>query len=83
MATLSSTRRESMGSLTLHIFKLTSVADTNTFASGLPNVSGFWANGEASETAGDEGINMTESSGTFTFNLKTTGAVTLYVLSVT
>ena len=75
--------RESLGSLTLHIVRSTSVADGDTYASGLPNVVGYWANGEASETAGDEGINMTESLGTFTFNLKTTGAVNLYVLSRT
>ena len=75
--------RESLGSLTLHIAKSTSVADGDTYASGLPNVVGFWANGEADETAGDEGINVSESAGTFTFGLKTTAAVTLYALSRT
>jgi len=85
MATLSTTLRESVGSLTLYIFKLTSCADADTFASGLStNAVGWWANSEVtSETAGDEGVNVTNSSGTFTFNLKTTGTVYLYVLART
>ena len=81
MATLSTTLRESAGSLTLFIYTLTSVADADTFASGLVNVVGYWANSESSETAGDEGVNVTESSGTFTLNLKTTGTIKLYVLA--
>jgi hypothetical protein len=80
-ATLGSTTKENVGSLTLHIIELSSVADTNTHATGLPNVVAFWAQGQASETAGEEGVNVTNSSGTFTFGLKTTGAVTLFVLS--
>ena len=85
MATLASTIRESVGSLTLHKFNLTTVADTDTFASGLgANVVGFWANSQSAEaTVGDEGVNVTESSGTFTFNQKTTGTVDLYALSRT
>jgi len=85
MATLSTTRRESVGSLTLYIFTLTSVADTDTFASGLGgNVAGYWANAITNEgTAGDEGVNVANSSGTFTFYLKTTGTVHLYVLATT
>ena len=82
MATLSTTIRESVGSLTLLIYTLTSVADADTFNSGLgANVVGYWANGEAGETAGDEGVNVTNSSGTFTLNLKTTGTVDLFVLA--
>lgn len=75
--------RESSGSLTMHIVNSASVADGDTYASGLgTNVVGFWANGATDEgTAGDEGINVANSSGTFTFYLKTTGAVTLYILS--
>lgn len=85
MATLSTTVRESVGSLTLYIFTLTSTADTNTFASGLgANVVGFWASSSTNEgTAGDEGVNVANSSGTFTFYLKTTGTVILYVLART
>lgn len=81
--TAATTTRESLGSLTLMIYTFTSVIDADTFASGLgTNVRGFWANSESAETAGDEGVNVTNSSGTFTLNLKTTGAVTLYVLAI-
>jgi len=84
MATLNTTQRESVGSLTLYIFNLTSVADAETFASGLPNVFGFWVNSTVNEsTQGEEGVNVSESSGTFTFFLKTTGTVDLYVLAKT
>ena len=83
MATLSTTQRESLGSLTLLRFVLTTVADTETFASGLgSNVFGYWANAITNEgTQGDEGVNVAESSGTFTFYLQTTGTVHLYVLA--
>lgn len=82
MATLSTTVRESSGSLTLFIFTLTTVADTETYASGLTNIVGYWANAITNEgTAGEEGVNVAESSGTFTFYLKTTGTVMLYVLA--
>lgn len=86
MAALSaaSTIRESLGSVTLMIYRFSSVVDADTFVSGLgTNVVGnaYWANAEADETAGDEGVNVTNSSGTFTLNLKTTGAVTLFVLA--
>ena len=75
--------RENAGSLTLHIVQSASVADADTYASGLgANVVGFWANSEVNEgTQGDEGVNVANSSGTFTFYLQTTGAVTLYILS--
>ncbi len=75
--------RESVGSLTLFIVRFTSVATTDTYASGLgSNVVGYWANGETDEgTDGDEGINVANSSGTFTFALKTAGIVTLYILA--
>ncbi|MEK7180420.1 MAG: hypothetical protein AAB706_03005 [Patescibacteria group bacterium] len=80
--TAATTTRESLGSLILMIYTFTSVVDADTFASGLgSNVKGFWANSESAETAGDEGVNVTNSAGTFTLNLKTTGAVTLYVLA--
>lgn len=82
--TAASVIRESLGSVILLIYRFSSVVDADTFASGLgANVVGnaFWANAEADETAGDEGVNVTNSSGTFTINLKTTGAVTLFVLA--
>ena len=74
--------RESCGSLTLHIVKSTA-DDGDTFASGLgSNVVGYWANSETNETAGEEGVNVTNSSGTFTLGLKTAAStVTLYILS--
>lgn len=77
------TLRESLGSLILLIYPFTSVATTDTFASGLStSVVGFWANATTDEgTDGDEGVNVSNSSGTFTFALKTAGPVTLYVLA--
>ena len=83
MATLSTTQRKSAGDMTLFIFTLTTVADTETFASGLgSNVLGYWANAITNEgTQGEEGVNVANSSGTFTFYLKTTGTVLLYVLA--
>ena len=81
--TVSRTEVENCGSLTLHIVTFSSLADTNTYASGLPNVVGYWANsGKDEGTVGDEGINVSESSGTFTFNLKTTSTdAKLFILS--
>lgn len=78
-------RRESLGSLTLHIVNSASVAEGDTYASGLgTNVVGYWANAVTDEsTAGDEGVNVANSSGTFTFYHKTTGEVFLYILSTT
>lgn len=70
MATLSSTIRESCGSLTMYVFNLTSVTDGDTFASGLgENVVGYICNSTANVTQGDEGVNVSNSSGTFTFGL--------------
>lgn len=85
-ATLSTTERHNAGSLTLYVFTFSSVADTNTYASGLgSNVVGYWANAETNEaTAGDEGFNVANSSGTFTFYGKTTAtSFKLYVLATT
>lgn len=77
--------RENAGSLTLYIVNSASVADGDTYASGLGlNVVGFWCNSAVDEgTAGDEGINVANSSGTFTFYRKTTGDATLYILART
>lgn len=83
-ATVSRTERHSCGDLTLLIVTFSSLADTNTYASGLgTNVVSYWANGEINEgTAGDEGINVANSSGTFTFYLKTTNtAAKLHILA--
>jgi len=84
-ATLSRTEEHSCGDLKLYVFTFSSVADTNTFASGLGSkVVGYWANSETNEsTAGDEGFNVANSSGTFTFYGKTTatGGFKLFVLA--
>lgn len=82
--TAASTTRESVGSLTLHIFTFSSVTTGDTFASGLPNVIGFWATGTANVGTGTNlaGVNVTNSSGTFTFSGSITAlAMTLYVVS--
>lgn len=83
-ATVSTTKRHSVGDLTLFIVTFSSVADTNTYASGLGSrVVGYWANSVMNEgTQGDEGVNVAESSGTFTFYLKTTStSLKLYILA--
>lgn len=66
--TAATTRRESAGSMTFYAFTFTSVADGDTFASGLStNVLTFNAvtNGNPS-TQASAGIGITNSSGTFT-----------------
>ena len=85
MATLSSTTRESFGSMTLYIYKLTSVATDETYDTGLgTNIIGYWANGETNVTAGEEGINVSNSSGTLTFYLNgDTQTVDVFVLART
>lgn len=80
----SSTTRESVGSLTLHIFNFTAAVADDTFASGLPNVLGFWANSESmSGTTLNSGCNVSNSSGTFTFQNEPSAQVKLYVVSKT
>lgn len=82
----SSVLRENVGSLTLHIVTFANTTDDgDTWASGLPNVVGFWANGtDDATTQGNTGIDVSESSGTFTFNLgEDNRSFTLYVLSRT
>ena len=61
--------RESVGSLVMLIcdFSTTVVDDGDTYASGLPNVVGQWFNATKDVTQGGEGMNVSESSGTFTF----------------
>lgn len=61
--------RESLGSLTLIIYTFTSVADGDTFASGMGmNILSFQGqvNGNT-VTQASAGINLTNSSGSFTF----------------
>ena len=81
-ATLTRTEVHSAGDLTLHIFTFSSIADTNTHTTGLTNIVAWHAQLEANEgTAGDEGVNVAESSAQFTFFLKTSGAGKLFVYS--
>jgi len=75
--------RESAGSLTLHIVTFGSTADGSTYASGIPSIIGYWGNVITDGTQTKEGIDVTLSDSTFTFNLgetKTSG-IMLYVLS--
>lgn len=66
--TAASVVRDSAGSLTVHKFTFTSVADSDTFASGLPNVVNFIAQGNGNPaTQASAGVDVTQSSGTFTF----------------
>lgn len=78
------TTRENVGSLTLHIFTFTAVTGADTFASGLPNVIGFWATAQANvgTTVVGAGVNVINSSGTFTFAGNVAASpITLYVVS--
>lgn len=85
--TPSTVQRESNGSNTLYIYTFTSLADGDTYNTGLGTnilTGGYWANSEvSSETPGDEGVNVANSSGTLTFNSKTTGLVNVFVLART
>lgn len=67
--TAATTIRESLGSLTLMAFTFTSVADADTFASGLgTNVVTYWAQTQGNTvTQASAGFNLTNSSGNFTF----------------
>ena len=84
--TASAVYRESCGSLTLFQFTFASVASSgDTYASGLPNVWGYWANVTSSQgvltTSG--GVNVVNSSGTFTIVPNMAAPVSLFVLSAT
>lgn len=88
--TAATSLRESLGSLTLHIFTFTSVAGGSstgdTFASGIStNVVDFWAQAKTlNATQTSAGINVSNSSGTFTMSPAVdAAAVTLFVLART
>jgi hypothetical protein len=82
-ATVSRTEQHSCGDLKLYVVTFSSLADTNTYASGLgSNVVGYWANCEYAESSGSDGVNVANSSGTFTFSLSTTNtAAKLFILA--
>lgn len=67
--TAATTTRENVGSLTLMIYTFTSVADTDTFASGLgTNVVSYWDQETSNvSTQASAGGAITNSSGNFTF----------------
>lgn len=78
-------QRERWGSLELHIIPFTVIDDTNTYASGIKKIVGYWANGTDDPTQEKEAIDVritTASTGTFTFSTgENDRAGTLYVLS--
>ena len=75
--------RETFGSLYLHIIPFTDIDDTNTYASGISKIVGYWAN--ATDDPGTQtygGIDVRVSTSTFTFSTGEASRVgTLYVLS--
>lgn len=91
MATAASVVRHSMGDLTMHIIKLTSIGTADTYASNIPGVIEYWmrVNGAGGGASADTGANLAcavslsaAATGTFTFYpflTATTGV--LYVLS--
>jgi hypothetical protein len=83
--TAASTYRESMGSLTLHIFNFSAISGDDTFASGLgTSVVGFWCTDTMAvgSTVNAAGMNVSNSSGTFTFAPALAASTgTLYVVA--
>jgi len=66
--TPSATDQQSMGSMTLYCVTFTSVVTGDTWVSGIPNIKYFWAQAQGtSGTQASAGINVSQSSGTFTF----------------
>ena len=64
-------RAYSVGSLMLYVQPLELVDDGSTHASALNNIVGYWANcsGREAVTSTNAGADVSNSSGTFTFNL--------------
>ena len=85
-ATLTTRWLESIGDLTLTIATFSNIDDTNTWASGIQGVVGYWGNlTDAAGTQGNEGIDITlttASTGAFTFYTgEDTRTGMIYVLS--
>ena len=78
---------ENLGSLTLLmcIFETVNIDDGDTYVSGLANVADKWFNATNNPTSqGDEGLNVSESSGTFTFATPQENVTgTLFILTKT
>jgi hypothetical protein len=76
---------ENMGTLRLVIAQFTTAAngdDGETWASGLTGVIDFWTQCKNDPTQTSEGMEVTESSGTFTFNMaEDNKAFSLFVLT--
>jgi hypothetical protein len=74
---------ENAGSKVLHIVTFPDTADdTNTWASGIQGIVGYWANGTDDPTQTKEGIDVRLSGTTFTFSLgEDNRSFILYVLS--
>lgn len=84
--TAATTTRTNVGAVTLHIFTFTAMTGADTFASGLGTaVVGFWAqNTNPGGSTLVTGVNVSNSSGTFTFqNSVAATPITLYVISTT
>lgn len=74
--------RESFGSLQLHKIPFTDIDNTNTYVSGISRIVGYWVQATDEPTQTAEGIDVAESSGTFTFSTSEANREgTLYVLS--
>ena len=84
MATPSTLLRENADSLTLYIATFGSTADGVTWDTGLgSNIVGFWGNSITNGTQPKEGVDISNSSGTLTFNLGETkgSGIMVYVLA--
>jgi len=76
--------RENLGSLNLLIcpFATANIDNEDTYATGLPNIVGQWFNASKDPTQGGEGMNISESSGTLTFNAPENDVTgTLFILT--
>jgi len=66
--TPSTIKKENLGSLNLIMSTFTDIDDADTYVSGLDAVVDQWFNRTDDPTQGTEGVGVSESSGTFTFN---------------
>jgi hypothetical protein len=79
--TPSTVQRESVGSVNLLVTSFADIDNGDTYDSGLNSVVGYWANGTDVPTQTNEGIDVGESAGVFTFSTgEDNRAVTLYIL---
>lgn len=69
MATISSTIREGVGDMLLHVVSFSDLDDTDTYVSGLQGIVTWWATAtDNPSTQTNNALDVSESSGTFTFN---------------